>query len=279
MNHKFFVLFVFYTMNTCISSIFMIIVRAIRCGYESDSNDSSSAGAADESFISSTTDNSTVDDSGEIQEEENAGDIGDTRGLFRGLQTMAPSSFIYEECEDFHSTYMVIVLLCVAVTFFIFTACMMVEQVEAIQTNQSKIARMKMRVGQGGTELSRVSEAFNEMFGGNSPDVAWHWFVPLPVKFPGSMHKFVMGFEWDPTFDPLPYREDNGNVEMSSTSSAASEATNGATQLTPVTVETPPDVESGVATTDLDEVSIDSSNNDEPSPIRKRSVASLPELA
>ena len=136
-----------------------------------------------------------------------------------------------------------------------------------------------MRVGQGGTELQRVTEEFNEMFGGSSPNVSWHWFVPIPVQFPGSMHKVVMGYEWDPTFDAMPYQEDRSGVEMSSTSSVgdAASATGG------VSVQPPRDLETGLAETDLDEVSID-----EPAPegrLKKRSVSSgsvgqgLPELA
>lgn len=143
----------------------------------------------------------------------------------------------------------------------------------------------KMRVGQGGTELRRVTEEFNEMFGGSSPNVAWHWFVPIPVTFPGSMHKVVMGYEWDPTFDPIPYREDrNSGVELSSTSStnaAATSAVNGASE-TPREVET--DIETGLPTTDFDEVSIDGPAAEIPAPgrLKKRAVSSgsnpLPEL-
>ena len=55
---------------------------------------------------------------------------------------MPPSPFVYEDCQDFHDTSMVLVLFCVAVTFLIFTACMMTEQIEAIQSGQGKIARM-----------------------------------------------------------------------------------------------------------------------------------------
>ena len=138
-----------------------------------------------------------------------------------------------------------------------------------------------MRVGQGGTELRRVTEEFNEMFGGSSPNVAWHWFVPIQVQFPGSMHKVVMGYEWDPTFDPMPYREDrNSGVELSSTSSASESAASAGN----ASADPPRDVETGLPTTDLDEVSIDGPAPDVPSPgrLKKRAVSSgsvgLPEL-
>jgi hypothetical protein len=71
--------------------------------------------------------------------------------------------------------------------------------------------------GQGGTELSRVTEEFNEMFGGESNEDAWHWFLPLQVEFPPGMQKVVLGYERDETFDPTPYQEpnsNNGDLEM-----------------------------------------------------------------
>jgi hypothetical protein len=49
------------------------------------------------------------------------------------------------------------------------------------------------------------------MFGGDSNQVAWHWFLPLPVEFPPGMKKVVMGYEWDETFDAIPYQEPNNN--------------------------------------------------------------------
>jgi len=116
-----------------------------------------------------------------------------------------------EECYGFYNSYATLALLIVAVVFMIFTFCMLIEQIDAIQTNSSKIARMKMRVGQGGTELARVTEEFNEMFGGTSNAVAWHWFLPLEVRFPRGMKKVVLGYEWDETFDAVPYEEPSFN--------------------------------------------------------------------
>ncbi|CAB9527749.1 S-acyltransferase 13 [Seminavis robusta] len=259
LNHKFFVLFVFYTMTTCMTSIFMIITRAVRCGYvrENPSGDASEA--------SMFAPNATQEEE-EIKEEEKEGDLDEGRGLLRGLQSLAPT-YVHEECEDFHQTYTVVILFCVAVTFMIFTACMMIEQIEAIQTNQGKIARMKMRVGQGGTELTRVTEAFNEMFGGTSPKASWHWFVPLPVRFPTGMHKVVMGYEWDPTFDPVPFRDDRPDAGSEGTST--SDEPTSATEGTSETPEEPPvDVETGLSTPDLDEVAIDAPQEKPPAPGR-----------
>ena len=120
----------------------------------------------------------------------------------------------------------VLILLIVSVVFMIFTCCMLFEQIDAIETNASKIARMKMRVGQAGTELSRVTEEFNEMFGGESNEPTWHWFWPSEVEFPRGMKKVVLGYEWDETFDAVPYEEPsrdeenggNGKIELTTTS-------------------------------------------------------------
>ncbi|KAG7339079.1 DHHC palmitoyltransferase [Nitzschia inconspicua] len=169
MNHKFFVLFVGYTMVSCLFSLCLIGLRTWHCGFPVpyDTRDKKYA----------------------------------------------------QECTGWNESYSSLILLIISVVFFLFTACMLYENLEAIETNASKIARMKMRVGQAGTELSRVTEEFNEMFGGESNEVAWHWFFPLSVEFPRGMQKVVLGFEWDETFDAVPYEESHGNgdVELGTT--------------------------------------------------------------
>lgn len=173
-NHKFFVLFVGYTMASCLFSICLMVLRTMYCGYPSP--------------------------------------LLPTRNI------EAPEH--KAECEGWNESYMGLALLVISVVFFLFTSCMFAEQIEAIKTNASKIARMKMSVGQAGTELSRVTEEFNEMFGGDSNQVAWHWFLPIAVEFPNGMRNVVLGYEWDETFDAIPYQEPNsGDVETGSTSS------------------------------------------------------------
>jgi hypothetical protein len=131
MNHKFFVLFVGYTMLSCLFALSLIGLRALHCGIPSSSSSSSSD--------STTTNNNNND--------------GDDRG------GAASSSLLFpQECAGWNTSYASLILLFISVIFFIFTTCMFVEQIEAIKTNASKIARMKMRVGQAGTELSRVTE-------------------------------------------------------------------------------------------------------------------------
>lgn len=156
-----------------------------------------------------------------------------------------------QECTGWKESHASILLIVVSVVFFIFTCCMFVEQLDAIKSNASKIARMKMRVGQAGTELSRVTEVrtnlwwmtlfqhgftmdlfsnyqflqqeFNEMFGGDSNQVAWHWFLPVAVEFPPGMKKVVLGYEWDETFDAVPYEEpSNGDLELGNASTVGS---------------------------------------------------------
>mmetsp|Transcript_14677 Transcript_14677/g.31298 ORF Transcript_14677/g.31298 Transcript_14677/m.31298 type:complete len:366 (+) Transcript_14677:190-1287(+) len=167
-NHKFFVLFVGYTMASCLFSIFLMILRTLYCGYPSPLLHQAQG---------KTDENETLEDK--------------------------------PECIGWNESYFGLALLVISVVFFLFTSCMFVEQIDAIKTNASKIARMKMRVGQAGTELSRVTEEFNEMFGGHSNEVAWHWLIPIAVEFPNGMEKIVLGYEWDETFDATPYQEPN----------------------------------------------------------------------
>jgi len=96
----------------------------------------------------------------------------------------------------------VLVLFIISVLFFFFTVCMLVDQIQSIGDNTSKIARLKMSSGQGTSdELGRVTHDFNEMFGGTSTKVAWHWFLPVRVKFPNGMEEVVLGYKWDSACD------------------------------------------------------------------------------
>jgi hypothetical protein len=172
MNHKFFVLFVGYTMASCLFSLCLLGMRTIQCGPPSP--------------------------------------------LLPGKKETAAE----QDCTAWDESYSGLALLVVSVVFFLFTSCMLAEQIEAIKTNTSKIARMKMSVGVAGTELKRVTEEFNEMFGGDSNRVAMHWFIPTPIEFPNGMKKVVMGYDWDETFDALPYQQPNsGDIETGSLNS------------------------------------------------------------
>ena len=186
MNHKFFVLFVGYTMASCLVSLVLIGLRTISCG--------------------------------------------------------GPSPFFHEEtkvnekwCTRWNESYFGLALLIISVIFFLFTSCMLSEQVEAIKTNTSKIARMKMSVGNAGTELSRVTEEFNEMFGGDSNRVAIHWFLPIPIEFPTGMKKVVLGYDWDETFEAVPYQEPNSEDVEAATSNSAAQSRIELTSVPPPT--------------------------------------------
>mmetsp|Transcript_10715 Transcript_10715/g.22264 ORF Transcript_10715/g.22264 Transcript_10715/m.22264 type:complete len:396 (+) Transcript_10715:109-1296(+) len=173
MNHKFFVLFVGYTMTSCLCSLLLIGIRTIYCGSPSP--------------------------------------------LFNEKE----SDLL--ECKGWNESYLGLALLIVSLVFFLFTSIMFFDQIEAIKTNVSKIARMQMSVGRGGTELARVTDEFNEMFGGESNQIAWHWFLPLAVAFPNGMKKVVLGYEWDETFDAVPYQDPaDRDVESGSIHSVSS---------------------------------------------------------
>jgi hypothetical protein len=116
------------------------------------------------------------------------------------------------QCQNFFQRYTIIALLIASGIFFIFTVIMILEQIDTIRTGKGKIARMKQRVGaSGSTEYETVTEEFNEMFGGTSPNVAWHWFVPIQVRYPKKMKQVVLGYEFNPaTCNPCaPYGMEN----------------------------------------------------------------------
>lgn len=173
MNHKFFCLFLLYTCITCTLSLLLIFMRALHCGYKID--------AAEEA-----EGNNEIEGSGRKSVE---------------------SLYKYPECDSFYSSHYVLGLFICSLVFLVFTCSMGCEQMEAIETGKGKIARMKMRVGDAGTEFRTVTEEFNEMFGGESPRISLHWFLPQTVRFPRGMEKVVLGYEWDETFDPEPYNE------------------------------------------------------------------------
>lgn len=170
LNHKFFFLFIFYTMMTSFLALVFLATRTIRCGYRVKSDDSDGNGS---------------DDS----------EDGWT--------------YKYSGCEELY-TNLCGALLVVAILFLIFTITMMVEVVDAITSSRGKIARMKIRANRGDAEeLAPVGrDQFNEMFGGDTgPNVAFHWFLPwIPVRFPG-MQDAVLGYEYDPAWGDAPYRE------------------------------------------------------------------------
>jgi hypothetical protein len=141
------------------------------------------------------------------------------------------SQYVYKECNNFYSNHVIMALAIASLVFLIFTCSMGCEQFEAIETGKSKIARMKMRVGSTDTEFTRVTEEFNEMFGGDSPDPQWHWFWPSAVVYPRGMEKVVLGYEWDEAFDAVPYRQDEDESPTSGAGNANTAATSNQREL------------------------------------------------
>mmetsp|Transcript_25947 Transcript_25947/g.36561 ORF Transcript_25947/g.36561 Transcript_25947/m.36561 type:complete len:463 (+) Transcript_25947:244-1632(+) len=220
-NHKFFVLFIGYTLCTSVLSLFLIFVRLVQCGYvetSSDSDDTASTAAGNSIPYNSTHTNDSEDS---VEDS--------SRVFFRFLESST------DGCDRVYNDNLLIILLAVSVLFMLFTSCMLLEQIEAIQSNTGKIARMKLKVGKGGTELQRVTKDFNEMFGGNSPNVALHWFLPLPVRFPKGMRTVVVGYDYDETSKGSIYKEpdeeadddvDNRNNERNDTTTTTKQQAN-----------------------------------------------------
>jgi len=111
--------------------------------------------------------------------------------------------FTYKQigCDSFFSSN-VMVLFVITLLFTLFTCCMLIDQSEAITTNVNKIGRMQK--GESSSNSSNSSDevtaatvsipSFNEIFGGDSTKIAWHWLLPLPVRFNVDMADYVKGY-------------------------------------------------------------------------------------
>ena len=180
LNHKFFFLFIFYTMITSFLALVFLAMRTIRCGYRVKIDDSNGGGAR---WLMGAEDGSNDSEDG--------------------------WTYKYSGCEELY-TNMCGALLVVAILFLIFTITMMIEVVDAITSSTGKIARMKIRANRGDAqELAPVGrDQFHEMFGGDTgPNMALHWFLPwIKVQYPG-MQDAVMGYEYDPAWGDTPYQE------------------------------------------------------------------------
>jgi len=212
-NHKFFILFVFYTVLTSFTSLILLFGRSIRCSYVTDTDNHDDNNNMDNvtrylRTLDNHNDNSTV-------------------------------SYKYEGCDDFFEAGTFGLFLC-TVIFFVFTCCMLCEQMDAISTNVSKIARMKLERererqlrrpnhdrnesnnnNDEADQLGRVCRDVNEVFGGTSPRIAWHWFCPwIPVTFLAHIERQILGYDEpnhhddddeDDDIAPSPICPDNNN--------------------------------------------------------------------
>jgi len=245
LNHKFFFLFIFYTMMTSFLALVFLATRTIRCGYRVKSDDS-----------------------------ENGSDDSEDGWTYK-----------YSGCEELY-TNLCGALLVVASLFLIFTITMMVEVVDAITSSTGKIARLKIRANRGDAEeLAPVGrDQFNEMFGGDTgPNVAFHWFLPwIPVRFPG-MQDAVLGYEYDPAWGDVPYREaeesDAFDSEPSSGTGAAEREKKTTLRAGGAAVAVPPLVPHQLAESSTPQVSVIEETTTDISSSSRHSAASTGSLA
>lgn len=190
LNHKFFCLFLLYTAMSCIVSLLLLIMRLMHCGYVHKDH-SDTPPSTTENAESATSDDRTLS-----------------------------TNFVFPECQDLYNHSFFLVLAVCSFVFLIFSCAMGFEQLEAIETGKGKIARMQQSLGtSGNAQFDAVTEEFNEMFGGDSPHVAWHWFFPLTVQFPRGMKQVVLGYDFNESFLPVPYQENDQNFDEAMSSS------------------------------------------------------------
>lgn len=267
LNHKFFILFIFYTMCTTLISLLLLLIRAFFCVHHNNKDDSHSNSTNNDITVAPKAVLATADSfhrtlvraarsaSDEIERNaheimkksatdviENDQDIyllEDTLILESNMKQIAQHDELLPTCDDLYNNKALMLLLMISFLFFVFTSCMLYEQIEAIKTNTGKIARMKMRLSSNGSaEYAPVTEEFNEMFGGSTPHVTWHWFLPISISFPRSMKKVILGYDWDESMDSSrPFEErstlgnssDHRNLDNNSAGDTASESLSSST--------------------------------------------------
>lgn len=210
LNHKFFILFIFYTFLTSGISLFLIVERFVRCGYTIEiPNDEVTRGSAE----NKDPDISDVKNViwGDTFEQQYKGDGGDPSERMLADDDDTNRTFMFDGCTDIYSMK-VLILLIMSFCFLIFTCCMLFEQVEAIENNVSKIAQWKMKQGANPEEYAKVGKGYNEIFGvgigSKGSHIGLHWFLPLPVQFPSEREKErVLGFEYSEKWGNLIYEE------------------------------------------------------------------------
>lgn len=191
LNHKYFVLFIFYTFLASIAVFTMLTSVAIDCQYFAPDKPKNAT------IPVSTGSNLRYRLLEQVNEDASDGSLG----LILG------GPFTKKKCSPV-ITGLNYALLIIACIFLIFTSCMLIENYDTIQSNTGKIARMKIKAGFGGTELSPISENYNEMFGGRTRRVSWHWFIPISIKFADDvMRDQILGYIWKEEWGYGPYRE------------------------------------------------------------------------
>eukprot|EP00560_Eucampia_antarctica_P002670 CAMPEP_0197832756 /NCGR_PEP_ID=MMETSP1437-20131217/16059_1 /TAXON_ID=49252 ORGANISM="Eucampia antarctica, Strain CCMP1452" /NCGR_SAMPLE_ID=MMETSP1437 /ASSEMBLY_ACC=CAM_ASM_001096 /LENGTH=405 /DNA_ID=CAMNT_0043436325 /DNA_START=80 /DNA_END=1297 /DNA_ORIENTATION=- len=199
LNHKFFVLFILYTFLAAIACMTMLVFIGMDCHDFTTKSVNSPTPAP--SLINLGYQN-MIDDNNRFTLRSSSNSLISRVAMSLPLSEQQPIPL----CNKTNSGLNV-ALCVISVIFVIFTSCMLVENYDTIQSNTGKIARMKIKAGFGGTELSPVSENYNEMFGGKTQRVSWHWFVPTPVTFPEGMGDQILGYVWREEWSYGPYRE------------------------------------------------------------------------
>lgn len=103
-------------------------------------------------------------------------------------------------CTDINTVFGLVFLFMEAALFFLFTTCMMVDQLSGAMLNQTQIDRMKNEKHEVGVEI-------NEVFGCSMDTrFEWSWLLPTPVKYSAAVKDKLYGYrlfemKYPPGFD------------------------------------------------------------------------------
>ncbi|CAM9470893.1 unnamed protein product [Phaeothamnion confervicola] len=154
-NHKLFILFIGYTCALCAYALVLLTVHVVT----STATDATAAG------------NSGAGD-GSVESESGSDDGASLAAC--GLS------------ENEHLA--VTVLGFVALLFGLFTMCMLLDQCASVQTNSTKIDRLK-------GEAHAASLDANEVFGGSDRKCQPHWLCPAPAVYPLELEDEILGYQ------------------------------------------------------------------------------------
>lgn len=191
-NHKCFLLFIFYTWLSTLFAGILLIMGFARCGVDDDdsidSSDSMDAASPDDSF-----DTNNINGDYDADESSITATTTTTSSIMRSTTSTRILSALYPGCEEESHIFFdgeAIACIVVVLAVFIFTVVMMFDQYEAVSSNMSKIARMKVASNADDADdssdmssLERVAIDFNEVFGGSSNSFRLHWLLPSAVDF------------------------------------------------------------------------------------------------
>ena len=178
-NHKFFVLFHFYTCLSTFLSVVLLFLRFVQCSVDTASH----------------------------EQEESQNDESEDPFL-SAMDAQSP------RCFNTIPIPRIILFVILSVILNLYTCYIFLQQWDTIESNQLKIVKVHAAMGRRDGERTD-RDPVNEFFGGIHPYPTWHWFLPIQIWFPSQRKlESVMGYEFRPEWLGEVYNEDNHDQDL-----------------------------------------------------------------